>query len=582
MQSAGRKRWSFRLDRDDIAINISTMRVNLLALFVEPHNANAFLLQRNATESSTAPPSSDKAKGLRRLRELIVDLKPPVFRSRGEESDSSASEDIFLFAPPTMSRGAFKQALSMLDNYHHNGNSNLATSDGQSVTCVSKGPGGQLCVFGGLVVYPGCSPMRLLREFQQLNDGQREAIRKILVAEDYALLLGLPGTGKTSTISLAIRILLAKGQKVLLTSFTHSAVDNLLLKLVEAGLTPHQVVRLGAANYVHSSSVEFVLDTKKLSSVEALALKVAGTRLVACTVLTASRHVLLKHFALDCCVVDEAGQITQPAALGAILGVKRFVLVGDDYQLPPLVVSQEAQAKGMDVSLFKRLLEAHPQAVSCLTAQYRMNEGIMEVCNALIYEHRMLCASEAVAKARLRCTPNIPSPCGFAATSRDDWLFQCLSPHNSVLLLNTDGISADKSGVLPFAALQSALMRGNVDQRASVSSVTNAVEAALIRTIVWGMRRSGVSAKDIGIISPFRAQVELIKSTLAELRAGGSNSISADAADDEGYDVSTVDKFQGRDMDVIVLSTVKGAQEGRDGIGNLLRDWRRINVAVTR
>ncbi|KAJ1442581.1 hypothetical protein B484DRAFT_390041 [Ochromonadaceae sp. CCMP2298] len=86
-------------------------------------------------------------------------------------------------------------------------------------------------IFGGLVVYAGCDPITLKVELGALNDGQAAAVRRIVLAEDYALLLGLPGTGKTSTLSLAVRVLVARGQKVLLTSYTNSAVDHLLEKL---------------------------------------------------------------------------------------------------------------------------------------------------------------------------------------------------------------------------------------------------------------------------------------------------------------------------------------------------------------
>ena len=79
----------------------------------------------------------------------------------------------------------------------------------------------------------------------------------------------------------------------------------------------------------------------------------------------------------------------------------RFVLVGDDYQLPPIVISSEAQSHGMDISLLRKLIEAHPESATCLTAQYRMNEQIMSICNTLIYENRMTCATSSVANARL-------------------------------------------------------------------------------------------------------------------------------------------------------------------------------------
>ena len=113
---------------------------------------------------------------------------------------------------------------------------------------VKRGAQGEIHVSVGkdeLVVYQGCYPMDLHREYSSLNQGQKEAVKKVLCAQDYTLLLGLPGTGKTSTLSLIVRALIARGQRVMICSYTHSAVDNLLAKMAESGLTPAVAVRIG-------------------------------------------------------------------------------------------------------------------------------------------------------------------------------------------------------------------------------------------------------------------------------------------------------------------------------------------------
>ena len=144
-----------------------------------------------------------------------------------------------------------------------------------------------------------------------------------------------------------------------------------------------------------------MLDTESIVSVASLKARLDSARVMACTVLAASSDSLLSHIEFDYCIVDEAGQITQPAIIGALMRSKRFVLVGDDYQLPPLVLSGEALSRGLDVSLFKRLAEAHPDAVVTLSEQYRMNAEIMEVSNTLVYDQRLICGSDGVAKGRL-------------------------------------------------------------------------------------------------------------------------------------------------------------------------------------
>ncbi|KAG9134113.1 hypothetical protein Leryth_004792 [Lithospermum erythrorhizon] len=113
----------------------------------------------------------------------------------------------------------------------------------------------------------------------------------------------------------------------------------------------------------------------------------------------------------DVCIMDEAGQTTLPVSLGPLTLASKFVLVGDHYQLPPLVQSTEAKENGMAVSLFCRLSEAHPQAISALRSQYRMCAPIMELSNALIYGNRLRCGSSDIANAKLqyKCVTSAPS-----------------------------------------------------------------------------------------------------------------------------------------------------------------------------
>lgn len=99
--------------------------------------------------------------------------------------------------------------------------------------------------------------------------------------------------------------------------------------------------------------------------------------------------------------MDEASQITQPVCLGPLRFADVFVLVGDHYQLPPLIKNEEAREGGMEVSLFKRLSEAHPQAVVTLEYQYRMNKDIMLLSNALVYNYRLRCGTPDVAEVNL-------------------------------------------------------------------------------------------------------------------------------------------------------------------------------------
>jgi DNA replication ATP-dependent helicase Dna2 len=381
------------------------------------------------------------------------------------------------------------------------------------------------------------------------------------------LLLGLPGTGKTSTLSLVVRALMARGQTVMITSYTHSAVDNLLLKLLESNISSSFIVRLGGTD---PKTAECILSKKSVSAISELRSKVTSARLIACTVLTAARHNLMNKFKIDSCIVDEAGQIAQPAVLGAIMRAKKFILVGDDCQLPPLVLSPQAATEGMDVSQLKRLSESHPEAISCLSIQYRMNEDIMFLCNSIVYEYKMLCGSPLIANARLQL-PNLHGIIQKLSTCQSNsWLVQCLQPQNSVIFLNTDN-------------MRSINVSETIDTHSNSNNCINLDEVNLIKSIFKCFIDCGADEKDIGIISPFRAQVEVLNEQLKDLIPRKEMS---QLSNDNGdccvgcCDISTVDKFQGRDKDIIVLSTVRSMNDR--SVGDLLRDWRRVNVALTR
>ena len=234
----------------------------------------------NPNATTTATTATTGRTNNKRWRALIVDLSPPSFRPPG-----NFSEEMLLLRPAAIAPGVFHQALKMLYQYLQQGGATLELSkqvlqqqgiqvpstysnngsntnnNNSSVVCVSKGRAGELHIFGGLTVFPGCVPFALCDEFRTLNPGQAAAVRKVLLADDYALLLGLPGTGKTSTLSLVVRMMIARGQKVLLTSFTNSAVDHLMQKLVESGMTSEQIMRVGAKSSVHPAAQRFVLDT---------------------------------------------------------------------------------------------------------------------------------------------------------------------------------------------------------------------------------------------------------------------------------------------------------------------------------
>jgi len=367
----------------------------------------------------------------------------------------------------------------------------------------------------------------LKRHTMHCNEDQCRAIERALCARDYALILGMPGTGKSSTIAVLVRILVELGQRVLLCSHTHSAVDTIVSKLLDAS-----VLRLGPLSRVHPRVHACTLTARlgTCATSEEVVQVVAEAQIVAATCLGTSDAVLARR-AFDVCIIDEASQITVPTCLGPLRLADRFVMIGDHHQLTPLVRDTDAAQHGMSVSLFQRLCKAHPSSVAMLCTQYRMNADIMALSNALVYDGRLVCGNESVARAKL-------------AMRRDacpSWLRDALDPARPAVFVDTDAIQA-------------------VESRAD-TLVENRGEAEWIVRMSDVLIQANVAVADIGILTPYRQQAKLLRDRCA-------------------CEVLTVDQAQGRDWPVVLVSLVRSNKTHT--VGELLRDQRRVNVMITR
>ncbi|KZV80237.1 Dna2-domain-containing protein [Exidia glandulosa HHB12029] len=328
-----------------------------------------------------------------------------------------------------------------------------------------------------------------------LNAHQEAAAKKVMAARDYALVLGMPGTGKTTTTAEIIRRFVKMGKSVLLTSYTHSAVDTILRTLGEVDF---DILRLGNAEKVHPDVRKYTLEAREPAR----------------TVEEYERQIILPPVVATTCL-------------------------SIDHALAPLVRSHRARKEGFDTSLFKRLCEAHPESVADLALQYRMNSDIMSLSNELVYGGRLKCGSEEVAARGLRRRGVWHSP-----------VTTCLltvPPEYSskVLFLDTDGLPAFETRAADL--------------------VQNDVEVQLIRQMCDALVSRGVDESDIGVISLYRQQLKTLQHALT-------------ARPD--IEVLTVDRSQGRDKACVLVSMVRSNEEHETG--ELLKDWRRINVALTR
>lgn len=415
----------------------------------------------------------------------------------------------------------------------------------------------------------------------RLEEDQKRAVERAL-ARDLSLVLGPPGTGKTRTLAELVRQAVARGERVLVTAASHTAVDNLAERLVREGV---RLVRIGhparVSAEMESNTLDALLeatDSAKLAEgwvreAEQLRQRLsqrmkrgAVTReeryevkreinglfasarratkeaqkniLQSATVIAATAAGAdawqLDGVHFDRVVLDEATQAPDPIALVALLRATKVVMAGDPFQLPPTVIATEAMDEGLSSTLFERLAagEFAGELVTLLRVQHRMHEKLMAFPNKQTYS------------GQLRAAPEVAT----------------------ATLEQVDGVRADPLRVGPFVMLDSAGRGWDEEREDEDPSTRNPSNAARIAAEVERLLSRGVAASDIGVITPYNAQVRWIRDAL-ESRL------------DEGLEVSTVDGFQGREKLVIVVDLVRSNDLNEIGF---LADVRRMNVAITR
>ena len=307
------------------------------------------------------------------------------------------------------------------------------------------------------------------RTYIDNNAAQDEAVNLAVTAEDFALVHGPPGTGKTYTLARTIRALVDRGERVLLSAFTNRAVDNAIEALEEQGFT--DIVRWGSETGVREDMQEYRLERSGDPRERAAALRDASV--VAATTAACGSRVL-KEQQFDAAVVDEAGQLTEPGTFLAANLADRFVLVGDHQQLPPVVRAEN----DLQESLFQRLIEAYPEAGVMLDKQYRMSQRVQYFSSREFYDGALRPATGEVAAQRLDDLPGV----------------------------STDALPSELRDPVSF-----------VDPDGVADGNTNSIEADRVAEVVASFRRAGVDPDDIGVIAPYRAQVAEISRRLPDV-----------------------------------------------------------------
>ena len=402
-------------------------------------------------------------------------------------------------------------------------------------------------------------------------------MRFALSADDVAIIHGPPGTGKTTTVVELIRQITRAGGHVLAVAPSNIAVDNMLERLLAAGekvirlghparVTPalrahtldmlvedHPDVRMahklareayalreraakytrarpqpGARQAMRQDAKAMLNDARKIEDMVVERL-LDGARIL-CATTTGLDPRLLGDRTFDCCVIDEANQATEAAAWGPLQYAARLVLAGDHKQLPPTIISAPAAAAGFNISLPERLLDQLGSGISRrLTVQYRMHHEIMQFPSEEFYEGNLQ-AHPSVEHHLLQHLP------GLAANA---WT------GTAVTFIDTAGAGYDEE------------LEPDGDSR------SNPGEAGLVLDKLRLLLEAGLSPSDIAVISPYSAQVRLLRERVSQ----------------RDVEVDSVDGFQGREKEAVIVSLVRSNRDGEIGF---LEDVRRMNVALTR
>lgn len=416
--------------------------------------------------------------------------------------------------------------------------------------------------------------------FPYLNPTQEDAVNKVLRAKDVAIVHGPPGTGKTTTLVEAIYETLRRENQVLVCAQSNMAVDWISEKLVDRGVN---VLRIGNPTRVNDKMLSFTYERRfeahpdydqlwairkairelrahrkrgnesyhqKMERLKERATELeirinaelfGEARVIACT-LVGSASRLLEGQKFGTLFIDEAAQALEAACWIPLRRVSRVIFAGDHCQLPPTVKSFAALKAGLGKTLMERIVENKPEVVTLLKMQYRMNEEIMRFSSEWFYGNQV----ESAPEVKYRSILDLDIPMSWIDTSEFEL------PEDSNLTFKEQFVGESFGRINKAEAELTLLALENYFEKIGKARILD-------------------ERLDVGIISPYRAQVQYLRRQLKkkEFFKPYRHLIS----------VNTVDGFQGQERDIILISLVRANDEGQIGF---LRDLRRMNVAITR
>jgi len=393
---------------------------------------------------------------------------------------------------------------------------------------------------------------------EMLNDSQKMAVQRALSLNEsnpFFLIHGPPGTGKTTVITEVVRQLAVQGKKVLITSHTNVAVDNVIENLFPFFKT--RMVRLGPRIKV-SRTLREVVPTTNDELVQLRIAQIVGATLSKASILVMTGKLSWSEPFFDVVIVDESSMATIPLTLAGVLLGKAFVLVGDHFQLPPIT---RTKLPSDCESLFQLLIERYLWKSTILSTQYRSHPTIVEFSSRYFYEKN---AGKRI-ESHEHCRDN--KIC--IKKSVQERISGTIN-ESPLICLDTSNIGED---------FPTGWFGRNIGHSKSFSYF-NEYEAAVALAIRHDLMIAGLSPDNICIITPYRLQKQIIK----EAVKGIYGFVQDVVISLEDLTAATVDSIQGKERDVIIYCAtwVPKTEREKGNIHVALRDWRRLNVALTR
>ena len=382
-----------------------------------------------------------------------------------------------------------------------------------------------------------------IKEYDKLNNQQKKAFIFSNTADKYLLIQGFPGSGKTTFITFLLRGFIVRKLKCLFIARTNVAVDNVCLKLKQRNVNFIRIAPINS-NLVHPEIKQYILDLHQFKTIEEYENHINNTNIF-CTTTASIGHKIFQNIFFDYGIFDEVCQTFEPELLGPLILCDKFIFVGDPYQLkaPLKTVPLNEQIP----TLFERLSSHYKNAFIKFSVQYRMNEKISELSSKCVYKGEMKC-DESNKNRRLKIDFNTVKKNKKLKKDENkhyidfDIFKDVLDPYKPVVFIEYNRLFDEKE-----------LNKANY---------VNKIEIGLIKEILNMIKLSNFNFDDIGIITPFLKQEKYLSKELEDI--GFKN-------------VYTIDKSQGSEKEIIIISFVKTSFNN-----SIVNDLARVNVAFTR